>query len=80
MQVSVIPEFVLRGLEGYRDNRWPVGRFLTAVLENDLAGAVLAADPASLAAIHSIVMWVYWEIPHYAWGSRENVTKWLEAA
>ena len=72
-----IPPLILRGLERYRDERTPVGGFLTAVLENNLSEAVGTADQHSYAALREIVQWVYWEMPAPAWGSKANVVAWL---
>ena len=78
MSKPSIPPLILRGLERYRDERIPVGPFLTAVLENNLSEAVVRADPDSYAALREIVQWVYWEMPAPAWGSPAHVAAWLK--
>lgn len=47
------------------------GGFLTAVLCNDLFGAVARADESNLAALPEIVKFVYNQVPADAWGSAE---------
>ena len=68
----------IMALRAYRDNRRPVGGFLTSLLENDLAGVVHNADPSSWTNLKDIFRWVYWEMPAEAWQSREAVRAWLE--
>lgn len=72
-----IPPLVLRGLEKYRDERAPVGSFLTAVLGNDLHEAVARADVDSMAALKDIGFYLHWEMPPKCWGSPEKVAAWL---
>jgi hypothetical protein len=53
-----------------------VGGFVTAVLHNDLSEAVGRADEECLAALSTIVQYVYNEVPGAAWGSKEKVAAW----
>ena len=70
------PVHILEAIAEYAENGTPAGGFVTAVLENDLAGAFGKADLASRAGLADIVRFVHWEIPHKAQGSREAVSAW----
>lgn len=72
-----VPEHLQSGLLAYLTERRPVGRFLTAVLENNLLEAVQRADPASDAALRNIVNFLSWHAPALAWGSVDHVAAWL---
>ncbi len=72
-----IPPLILQALERYRDDRERPDSFLIAVLHNDLMLAIGLADQYSLTAIRDIIMWVRWEMPSSAHGSRLKVKAWL---
>ena len=74
-----IPPDVRLALDSYAKDRRPPGGFLTAVLENNLARSLARADDESYKMLAEIVRYMVWEIPGECWGSREKVTKWLEA-
>lgn len=74
---STIPTPTKRSLERYVDSRIPTGRFLGAVLENNLAEAFARADSANLGRLHDIVLWVCGEAPAESHGSPEAVREWL---
>ena len=61
----------------YVDNRIEPGGFLTAVIENDLSGAVGRADGDNLRNLPAIVGYFYNETPAACWGSKEKMTAWL---
>lgn len=73
-----IPGQIVDGLRQYLVDRLPPGRFLQAVLENDLMGAFSRVDPTNRAALQAICLFVWNETPDEAWGSREKVAAWLE--
>ena len=73
-----IPQYIRRKLDDYAQNHQPIGGFLTAVLGNDLQGAVCRADEDSLYGLLDIVHYVYNELPSTCWGSPEKVKAWLE--
>lgn len=52
------------------------GHFVTAVLENDLKGAFMAADDQNRRDMHEIVAYCFNEIPSPCWGSPEKVKAW----
>jgi hypothetical protein len=75
---SELPESLRDGMQRYfRDGTRP-GHFLTAVLENDLFGAVMRSDPNNLNEIPAIVKWLYNEVPLEAYGSTLRVNAWIE--
>ena len=76
---SGLPEHLRGGMQRYIEHGIPPGGFLTAVLENDLAGAFGRADNTSLAALHDIVRWAHWVMPAGAWGSPAKVQAWITA-
>lgn len=55
----------------------PPGGFITAVLSNDLFGAIGRADAENLRDLHEICLFVYNKIPSECWGSRQSVERWL---
>ncbi len=68
----------LEALQRYRILGIKPGDFLTAVLNNDLIGAVGYADEENLAALPEIVRWVYNELPAGAWRTKANIDRWIE--
>ena len=77
--VPEVPRDVEATLTDYIQTGVPMGGFLTAVVENDLANAVGRADAQNAAALRSIVMWIYNEAPSACWGSKEKVRAWIYA-
>jgi glutathione S-transferase len=73
-----VPPHLRDGLLRYVNDHERVGRFLTAVLENNLADAMARGDEESRAGLYAIVCWVYNEAPSACWGSLDNVKAWLE--
>ncbi len=74
----MIPAHTKAALDRYVEHRLQPGGFLTAVLSNDLFGAVAKADSENRAALADIVVYIYNNIPSDAWGSRDTVWKWCE--
>ncbi len=64
---------IKEALDNYAMHGWPVGSFLTAVLENDLFEAMGRADSYNRATIHQICSYVFSELPSTCWGNRELV-------
>ena len=52
------------------------GRFLMYVLANDLSGAVFSADPASLAALRDILVFIHKYAPVESYGRPEKLATW----
>jgi hypothetical protein len=62
-------------LKDYATKGNPPGGFLSAVLSNDLTGAVGSADKDSLEILPDIVKWVFNELPSNVWGSPAKVNE-----
>ena len=75
---DTIPPKIRKALDRWANEGTPVGHFVTAVLENNLSDAVARADEDSLAALHSIVGYVYNELPSPCWGSPEKTKAWAK--
>ena len=73
-----VPAHMRGALVRYYNNRLPPGGFLTAVLSNDLMGALSQADETNKHALPAYGMWLYNQAPIGSYGSRENVRRWLE--
>lgn len=73
-----IPKDLEEALLRYVNQHISPGGFLTAVLENDLFGAVSRADGGNLPLIKEIAQYVYWELPSPCHGSPQKVTAWLD--
>ena len=74
---SKLPESLRDGMQRYFRAGTRPGHFITAVLENDLFGAVLRADPNNLKKIPAIVMWLDNEVPRATYGSPSRVNEWI---
>lgn len=66
-------------LERYLNHGIMSGGFLTAVLENDLAGACGRADHENIKNIPNIVGYIYNHVPSNSWGSKEKVQAYLSS-
>jgi hypothetical protein len=77
IKYELLPEHLRGGMRRYIEQGVPPGQFLQAVLRNDFAEAVVAADDANLAAILGIARFMHNEVPRSVWGSRETVDAWL---
>lgn len=53
------------------------GRFLTAVICNDLLEAVSRADNENLANLPAYVDFFYNQAPRLCWGSKEKMERWI---
>ena len=73
---SFIRPDIRDALDAWGREAFPVGGFLTAVLENNLSEALGRADEYNLKTIFHIVSYVYNELPSHCWGSPKNVSQW----
>lgn len=71
-----VPAHIRDPIRLYVETGRPCGGFLTAVMTNDLKGALGSADDQNLAALRDIVGWLYWEAPSPCWGSAEKHKLW----
>jgi hypothetical protein len=72
-----IPRYSAHNLQNYILHGIPTGDFLNAVLCNDLIMAVMYADPENTKLLPTYIKFLYNEVPQFAWGSPELVTKWM---
>jgi len=75
-----IPHHMWEPLTGYIERHEPVGHFLTALLSNDLRGAVGFADNSNVRVLHVYVAYLNMHAPAVCWGNREAVAWWLARA
>lgn len=71
-----VPAHTQAALMRYVNQGFMPGGFLTAVITNDLFGAVSRADEMNIQALPEIVKFIYNEIPMAAVGSTEKMDKW----
>jgi hypothetical protein len=77
LKECAVPLTLHEGLTEYLAARRPTGGFLQAVLENDLSGAAMRADPDNRLCLWEIVLFLHTYVPAPAWGSPEKVAAWL---
>ena len=80
LQASGIPPHLHSGLRMYLVHGYHPGHFLTAVLMNDLTGAVARADDDSIRGLAAVVRFLWNYAPSWCWGSEERVKDYLAAA
>lgn len=73
-----VPDYMVGGLARYVCQGVPMGSFGSAVLENDLRGAVEYGDDANQAALAGWVKLLYNYAPSGCWGSPAKVKAWIE--
>ena len=73
-----IPERTWLQFRAYIRHRTAPGRFVRAVLENNLYGAFVQADPENKYHLEQIVRYMMNEVPVEAWGAAERVEQWLK--
>lgn len=66
------------GVKRYIERGIPPGDFLTAVICNDLFGAMGRADLNSRAALFDICFWFYNYAPSGCFGSSTAMDRWIE--
>ena len=73
LNYSKLPKHLQDSMERYIEDGIRSGGFLTAVLSNDLKGAVNVADSGNIKLLPDIVIWLYNEVPQECWGHEENL-------
>ena len=71
-----VPEHVLDELDRYGKDAKPLGGFLTAVVSNNLQGAVGRADPEMMQVLKQIVTYVNCQLSPQCRGSMDHVRRW----
>ena len=72
-----IPDYTLESLQRYYQYGLPPGSFLTALLQNDLFGAMATADEYNKEALQDICSFIYWEFPAETYGSEYKVLAYM---
>lgn len=68
---------MMEAIHRYVEKHQPVGKFLTAVICNDLREACAYADDDNLINLPAFVGYFYNEAPSLCWGSRKQMEYWL---
>ena len=74
----LIPEHCRKSLQDYILYGAPVGDFLSAVLSNDLRGAIARADDDNLPRLKDYITFLYQFAPAACWGSAKNHADWIK--
>jgi hypothetical protein len=77
---SWVPEHTQGALMRYVNHGLHPGGFLTAVITNDLIGAVTRADQWNVQTLPAIVMFMLNAMPAASVGSTENMDHWIKLA
>ena len=73
-----MPEHLRDGARRYLEQGVMPGDFLIAAFCNNLFDSFVHADDETLPRLKEIAMWLHWEVPSPAWGSREKMHAWCE--
>lgn len=76
---SLLPEHIQGAAQRYVEHGIAPGGFLTAVICNDLFGAVGRADSTNRRALPEICQFWYAEAPGVCWGSPERMERWMNS-
>jgi hypothetical protein len=76
---DMLPEHMREGARLWLEHGKMTGRFLTAVMENDLMEAFRTADHINVENMRVWADWLYNEAPIGSYGSPEAVRLWREA-
>jgi len=69
---------MIAAIRRYVDEGLYPGGFLTAVICNDLNGAINRADDENLHNLPAFVAYFYNQTPIGCWGSQENMRVWMK--
>lgn len=73
----LVPPHMWDAVTNYFVHRYQPGGFLTALLSNDLMGAMGKADDVNASNMHQWCQFLYNYAPSGSYGSPENVRGWL---
>ena len=73
-----LPANLRESMRLYVEQHVRPGDCLTAIMSNDLMGAVLRMPANTLRDLPEIVRWIHWHAPHDCHGSREKVREWIK--
>lgn len=74
--LNLIPGHIRDGVREHCLSGRPNGSFVTAVLSNDLMGAVSHGDPNSIAGLKGIVQFLHNYGPQGCWGTPAKAQEW----
>lgn len=72
-----IPIYMHQAIRKYVNYHKPPGRFLQAVIKNDLYGAISQADYKNSYALKDWVGFLYNHCPSLCWGSEKVYKEWI---
>ena len=72
-----LPTYMLAPTTRYVVDHLPPGDFLTAIICNDLRGALTRADSTNRTVLSEWVCLFTYSTPAICWGSRENFQAWI---
>lgn len=75
--LTLLPEHMREGMQSYIEHGIKPGSFLTAVLSNDLMGAIGMADDVNVGKLHAYAVYLYSYAPRGSHGSPEAVKAWV---
>lgn len=75
---NLIPDHMQDGVRLWIEHGVAPGSFMTAVLCNDLSGALGRADEINRARLHDIVSFFYNYAPGDCWGSPDHFHGWMK--
>lgn len=78
-QGLVVPHHMRGGIAHYISAGIPPGRFLQAVICNNLREALGQADDTNRLNLFALVSWFHCEAPSLCWGTPERYEAWLRA-
>lgn len=78
LDYSGLPERYRDGTERYVEHQIRPGHFLSAVLSNDLKGALGYMDDPTGASLLQVFRWLLSEPPATCWGNAAKVDRWVE--
>jgi hypothetical protein len=76
--LRVIPEYMHHGIVAYILFGDRPGDFLSAVISNDLIGAIKGADAVNAGKLPEYVRFFYNDTPGECWGSEELMEEWIK--
>lgn len=72
-----IPDRMMPGIRRYIEDGIPPGRFLTAIIQNNLSNACGQADDENMRNLPAYAAYFYNEVPLTCWGSKEKMNVWI---
>ena len=73
----LIPSYMYEGVINYILYRVEPGDFLSAIIKNDLKGAVNLADDDNIRALAAYVRFFYNHTPADCWGGEDKFNAWV---